>query len=92
MYAAKVPRLPLVEDSDDPFLLGDCFEFSPRFGCNKRVDPLAPLVVLHDVGRCRRVCYFPELRNDLRSEVDKVGADVVKVSDDRRARMIPRGL
>ena len=88
MHAAKVPRFPLIEDSDDPFPLGDCFEFSPRLRGDKFVDPLAPLVVLHNMGRCRRVCYFPQLRDNLCSEVDEIGSDVVKVPGGRLVRVI----
>jgi len=89
MYAAKAPRFPLVEDSDDSFLLRDCFEFSPRFGGDKPVDPLTPLVVLYDIGRCRQVCYLLQLRDNMCSEVDEVGPDVVKVPDGRPVRMVP---
>ena len=88
MYAAKVPRFPLIKDSDGPFLLGNRFEFSPRFGGDKRVDPLAPLVVLYDMGRCRQVCHFLQSRDNLCSEVDEVRPDVFKVPDGRPVRVI----
>jgi len=90
MYAAEFPRFPLIEDSDDPFLLGDCFEFSPRFGGDEPVDPLAPLVVLYKMGRRRQVGHFPQLWDNLRSEVDEVRPDVVKLPGGQSLRVKPR--
>jgi hypothetical protein len=89
MDTTEVPRLPFVEDPDNAFLLGDCSELSPRFGGDKSVDPLAPLIILHEVGRRCRVCYFTQFGYNMSSQIDEVGLNFIKVPEGYPVRHIP---
>jgi hypothetical protein len=90
MNATEVPRLPFVEDTDNAFFLGDCSEFSPRFRGDKFVDPLTPLIILHEMGRRCRVCYFTQFWYNVSSQIDEVGLDFVKVPEGYPVRHFSR--